>query len=144
MNVTLVKPSEMKITITSTQLMITELLLAIVRCLYNRLPEAKLLHADIKTDERIHDSVNTNLYLDGTFAVAITRYVKVDLKFHTFYAKSKGFRDDEWYMENAIFVSNKDSCKQFEIQIQFDTNGKMYINHENADDLRAMIGNPKA
>ena len=137
----LLKPTKnTKLTITRNELMIVELLQSVVRCLYDRLPEAKLLHADIVTKEADYDSVNTKLYIEGTFAVAVTSVIKVDLNIYFSYIKSKGLRNNEWQLDNDIIIQTDHTNK---VYIRLNREGEMYIHH-GTDNFCTMIGNPPA
>lgn len=78
----------MKMAICHKQIMATLLLQQLVQSLYEKKPNASLLHADIEDRETKSDSVNTHLYFNGSFIVKLGA-VKVELGVSAMFVKSE-------------------------------------------------------
>jgi len=134
------KVLKMKIQINRTQLMITELLQETVQALYNRNPDAYLLHADIEFEEREYDSQNLSLLVSGTFSVSVTPVIKVELSIYTSFNKFK-MRNNGWTRCEGLFeVKHQDSGKSV---MMANPRGKIAVwDWTNGETFQAMIGNP--
>jgi hypothetical protein len=120
--------------------MVTELLQEVVRALYNRKPDAYLLHADLELEERDHDSENSALYVRGTFSVSVTPVIKVELSINTQYDKSK-MRNNVWTRTKGLFtVSHRESGTS---TLMANYEGKIVVwDGTKGENFLTLIGNP--
>lgn len=120
--------------------MITELLQETVAALYNRNPDAYLLHADLELDEREYDNQNLVLFVRGTFSISVTPIIKVELHINTTFNKTRRVNNN-WVRTSSLFtVNHPETGKEVNMT---NHNGKIAVwDWTNGESFQILIGNP--
>ncbi len=120
--------------------MLAQFIKEIVEALYDRSPNAYLMHADLDLEETQHDNQNSTLLAICSFDVSVTPAMKVRLQFDTIFDKRN---NKSWTRGLGVFyVYHKESHTSIGMA---NSRGKIAIwDHEKAEAFQTLIGNPAA
>ena len=119
--------------------MLTQLLQEIVVALYNRNPDAYLMHADLYLEETKHDPQNSVLYVRGTFSVSVTPVIKVELHIDTTFDKTDNNKG--WTRSLGLFTVKHTETNMSVEMANYKGKATIWCDAKRGEAFKTMIGN---